>query len=187
MKFILMTFLFVVSNKVLAYNVAVGTHTAYFKKSQVDNAGSTNTFDFNPYIGLGAQYHIYGYQYFVPEIGYSLYILDTDDNARKEIVFLNYNFAWTFESSFIFRYGLTTYWDRQTGKGGSSTLRNGNGRTSFPNPNKTVTSYYTTVNLGAEYFWDTKDRSLRFDFHIMNARDWENRAYNYLLGVNFYL
>ena len=72
------------------------------------------------------------------------------------------------------------------GKGGNTTLNNGTGTRSFPNPDKTVTSYFTTLNFGTEYFFRQRAYGLRFDLNMMSFKDTDNKALNYLLTVNIY-
>ena len=163
---------------------SAGTYVPYFNKVQTSNTGATKKFELTPYFGLGWQFHIAGPQYFTPELGYAHW-LDNAKKTKKSMVFLHYNFSYVLSPSFLWRYGLTTHWYRIGGDGGTVTLRNGNGYTDFHAPSKTVTSYFTTFNLGAEFFMD-REKSLRFDLHMMNANEFENKAYNYLLTINFY-
>jgi hypothetical protein len=184
MKAVIFLFLFIMTNAD-AYMISTGTHVPYFNKAQSSISGSTKKFEINPYIGIGTQFYMAGEQYFVPEIGYSYY-LENPKGSRTEVIFFHYNFSYVFTSELLFRYGLTTHWYRIVGKGGNTSLNNGTSTTSFPNPDKTVTSYFTTLNFGTEYFILQKAYGIRFDLNMMSFKDTENKALNYLLTVNIY-
>ena len=163
---------------------SAGTYVPYFNKAQTSNSGDTQKFDLTPYAGIGKQFHLAGPQYFLPELGVA-YWLENAKKTQKSMVFIHYNFAYVLSPSIIWRYGLSTQWYRIKGEGGTVNLRNGNGTSTFDAPSKTVTSYFTTFNLGSEFFLD-KQRSIRFDLQIMNVNRFEDKAYNYLLTLNFY-
>ena len=172
-------------NSFAGFMYSTGTYVPYFAKAQVNNNGSTKTFELNPYIGIGKQLHMSGHNYFMPELGYS-YFFNNPSNMRREQIFLHYNFSRVFSDSFIARYGLTSNWYRIIGKGGNERLKNGTGSTSFPSPDETRTSYYTTLNFGGEAFYMSRKYSIRFDLNIMSFSKLEDRAFNYLLTLNFY-
>ncbi len=167
------------------YMVSTGTFVPYFAKAQTNTSGSTKTFELNPYIGIGKQINMTGNNYFMPELGYSYY-LNNPKNMRRESIFLHYNFSRVFSQQFIARYGLTSNWYRIVGLGGSENLKNGTSSTTFPSPDETRTSYYTTLNFGGEAFVSSKKYSLRFDLNIMSFAELDNRAFNYLFTLNIY-
>lgn len=170
------------ANAVTMYST--GTYVPYFDKVQVSNSGATQKFDLNPYFAIGKQFNMSGPHYFMPELGYT-YWLETAKKVKKNIIFLHYNFSYILSQRFIFRYGLTTHWYKIKGEGGTVSLRNGDGYTNFKAPDKEVTTYFTTLNLGSEFFFN-KRLALRFDLNMMNVNELEQRAYNYLFTVNFY-
>jgi len=173
------------SHNCIAEMISSGTFVPYLSRAQVNAKGDTKVFELNPYIGLGTQLHMSGMNYFMPEIGYS-YFLNNPKNIRREQVFINYNFSRVLSDNFTFRYGITNNWYRIIGKGGGITLDNGDSKTTFPSPDKTVTSYYTTLNIGGEAFFASRNYGLRFDLQTMSFQKLENRAFNYLLTINFY-
>lgn len=183
-----MKFLFLLVLTVLpahAVMLSAGSYVPYFNQAQTSNSGSQQTFAINPYFGIGTQLPITGLTYFMPEFGYAYYP-NIASKLRKDTIFLHYNFAYVITDKFIARYGLTNHWYRLLGEGGNLSLNNGNSRLTFPAPDKTVTSHFTTLNVGAEYFFSAKKYSLRFDFEIMNPKQLDDRGYNYLLTVNIY-
>lgn len=185
MKLCIILSLLMVSQFAHAIMYSVGSYVPYFNRVQTSNSGATQTFEINPYFGIGGQYSLSGPHYFMPELGYS-YFLNTGENVRKDTLFLHYNFSYVITNTFIARYGITNHWYRIMGQGGSVNLSNGNSKTRFPSPDKTVISHFNTLNAGLEYFISNKKYSVRFDFETMNTGDLDNRAYNYLLTVNFY-
>lgn len=168
-----------------AHLVGAGTFVPYFGKAQVSDSGATRFFDLNPYFFYGQQFHISGPHYFMPEIGLAFYT-DNPEGSKRRTIFLHYDFSYVLAQSFILRYGISTYWDTISGEGGTVTLKNGENYQEFDAPSGTHTSYYSTLDIGGEYFV-RQNRSLRLDFNLMNARDWDNRAWNYLLTYNWYL
>lgn len=175
---------------VIAFNAqsemySAGTFVPYFLKAQTNVKGDTEKFDINPYFGISTQIHIDNKEYFVPELGYS-YFTENPEGSRKEFIFLQYNFAHVTTDKLLLRYGFATTWYRIIGKGGTTRLNNGTGYTTFKNPDKTVTSYFTTFNLGGEYFISSKEYSVRFDLHTMGFTNFADREQNYLLTINFY-
>lgn len=180
------TFLFILfsHNAFSVIMYSTGTYVPYFDKMQVSNSGSTQKFALNPYISIGKQFQISGAHYFMPELGYS-YWIETAKKIKKSMIFLQYNFSYILTRSLIFRYGLSTHWYKIKGEGGTVSLRNGDGYTNFKAPDKQVTTYFTTLNLGTEYFFK-KTLSLRFDLNMMNINEFKNKSSNYLLTVNFY-
>lgn len=163
---------------------STGTYVPYFNKMQVSNSGATQKFTLNPYLSVGKQFQISGPHYFMPELGYS-YWIETAKKTKKSMIFLQYNFSYILSGNFIFRYGLSTHWYKIKGGGGTVSLRNGDGYSKFRSPSTEVTTYFTTLNLGSEYFFK-KTLSLRFDLNLMSVNEFENQASNYLLTVNFY-
>jgi hypothetical protein len=184
---IIIFFIFILSPLLgSAYVINAGTYVPYFNQAQVSDSGETQKFDINPYFGAGTQISMSGPHYFLPEIGFS-YFLETPKNTKKDIIFLHYNFGYTLNSQFIIRYGLTNHWYRLHGLGGSVTLSNGNGKTTFPSPDKTVVTYFTTLNLGGEFMLSSREFSVRYDLNIMSFQELDNRAFNYILTLNWYL
>lgn len=167
------------------YHFSAGTHVPYFDRAQVNNSGTTQKFALNPYFSIGGQYGLSGAHFFSPELGYA-YNREQAKNMRTELIMVHYNFSYVLNSQFLFRYGLANNWYRIVGKGGNVTLNNGNATTSFPAPDKTVTTYYTTLNLGTEYMLSNRKYSIRFDLNTMSFAKLENKVFNYLLTVNFY-
>lgn len=183
MKLLLLFSLFIQVTYAAFYSV--GTFVPYFNKEQTSESGDTKFFELNPYVGYGTNLHLSGSTYFLPEIAYS-YLTNSEDGVRQEVIFINYHFSYYTSPSFILKYGMTTHWWRIVGSGGSKRLRNGDGYTNFKLPDETRTSYITSLFGGFESFID-QDKSFRFDLNIMDSINSDSRAYNYMLGVNFYL
>lgn len=184
MKLILLIFIY--PTFAFSYFLSTGTHVPYFGQAQISNSGATQKFEINPYIGIGTQYPIISQHYFTPEIGY-VYYRENAKKTRTELIAVHYDFSYMINSQFVLRYGLTNNWYRIIGEGGNISLKNGNGYTSFPAPDETRTTYFTTLDLGLEYLLTNKQYALRFDMNIMSFAKLENKAYNYLLTFNFYL
>lgn len=164
-------------------NYNFGTFVPYFNKMQVSDSGAFQTFDFNPYIGIGTNLRIKGNNFFLPEAGYTFFTT-TAKKTNKSIFFLKYNFGY-YLKKFNLRYGFTTHWYRIGGDGGTVTLNNGSGQSDFKAPSTTKTTYFTTVDLGIEYFLG-KSFGARFDLNTMGINNSDKMAFNYLLSINYY-
>ena len=186
MKKYLLILLVLKTTYTFALSASVGSHVPYFNQAQTSESGDTQKIDINPYFGLAGQFHFFGRHYLLPEFGYSYY-LDNPTGSKRDVFFLHYNLGYVLRDTTLLRYGLTTHYYRVQGEGGRTTLRNGDDSQSFPNPNKTVTTHFTTLDLGVEQFFDHKQKSIRFDLNMMNFRDFDNLSLNYLLTANFYL
>lgn len=160
-----------------------GTYVPFFNKVQVSESGATQTFDFNPYLGIGKPIRYKGAHFFLPEFGYTFFTT-TAKKTNKSIVFFKYNFGY-FLKNFVIRYGFTTHWYRLGGEGGTVTLNNGNSTTDFKAPSTTQTTYFTTLDLGTEYFL-SKSIGVRFDLNTMSFTNSDSMAFNYLLTFNYY-
>ena len=168
-----------------AQMVSAGTFVPYVGKAQSSDSGATTKFELTPYVSYGLQFHMFGPHYFMPELGLAYYH-ESAKKTKKRILFFHYDFSYIWSSSFIIRYGWTTYWQTISGGGGSINLRNGDSYTDYTALSSPRDSYYTTLDLGGEFFINPT-RSVRLDFNMMNARDLENRAFNYILTYNWYL
>lgn len=178
--------IFLFSSKLFALSGSIGSHVPFFNQAQVNESGSTQKVDINPYFGVGTNFHIFNRHYFLPEFGYSYY-LDNPSGSKREVLFLHYNIGFALRETTLLRYGLTTHYYRIKGEGGNTKLKNGESTQSFPNPNKTVTTHFTTMDFGVEQFFSQKKRSVRFDLNLMNFKNIDRRSFNYLLTVNFHL
>jgi hypothetical protein len=180
--------LFIVSFLHLNLNASIlysgGTYVSYFNEVQTNTSGGTRSFAITPYLGIGSPLPLTSEIFFIPELGY-VYYTDSATDLKKETVMLHYNFTYAFTDQFHLRYGLTTNWYKLKGEGGKQRLKNGNGYSDFDSPDSTVTTYFTTFDIGLELFFQ-QGNSFRFDFQIMNAKEFEERQYNYLLTFNFY-
>lgn len=183
--FIRTLLLFIISTSSFAYHAATGTYVPYFNKAQINDSGETQKFAFNPYISIGTQMQMSGPHFFLPEFGLT-YFLENATNTKRDIIHLHYNFGYVLNADFLIRYGISNQWYRLHGEGGTQRLKNGNGTTTFKSPSKTVTTYFSTLNLGTEYMLPSKQYSVRFDFQVMSFKEFEDRVYNYLLTLNFY-
>jgi hypothetical protein len=161
-----------------------GTFVPYFNKVQVNTSGETKTFELTPYLGISTQLNMSGPHYFVPELGYAHY-LENAKKTQKSVFFLRYDFSYILSQKFILRYGLTNHWMRISGDGGTVTLRNGSRYTAFKAPSETKTSYFTTLDVGGEFFIK-QNLSVRLDLNMMSFQNMENSGFNYLLTLNFY-
>ncbi len=184
MKFFLFFLLFL-SQTSYAYFFTTGTYVPFFNRAQTSNQGARQTFDYNPYFSGGVHIPLTQLNYFSPELGYSFY-LENAKNTKVDVIFLHYSFSYFISSHIVFRYGFTNNWYRLVGKGGTVSLSNGTGTTTFPSPSKTVISYFSTLDFGLEYIYTNKRYSTRLDFQSMGPSNLSESSFNYLLTFNWY-
>lgn len=187
MRIIILLSLLLTGLQAHSYVITTGTYVPYFKKAQTDAGGDTKFLEINPSIGFGMQFNTPWGHFFTPEIGYVMH-RNTIDNVEKHTIYILYGFAMRITNTFLFRYGLGTFQETQTGGGGAIYLNNGNGYTAFYEPSEEITTYNTNLLLGVELFTDPKI-SIKFDLAKAN---WTEEIFafenlNYLLTVNFYL
>jgi len=164
--------------------VGVGIYVPYAFKAQDDKDASTETFAFNPYISIHYEHPIWWGQFFKPELGF-VFHSGNEDNTSKTTVFLRYNFAHKFNQDISLRYGLSTFMTKIGGDGGTVTLNNGTSTADFYAPSQTVTTYFSTLDLGAEYI-ATSNFGIRFGTQLMGVTSSEKRKLSYMLSSNLY-
>lgn len=162
----------------------IGTQTQAVGKVQTDEAGSTNKFEFNPYLTAAAEVSITDNFSFYPEFG----ILIPDSTRDPLISKMTYFFLGSlgFEiRDWVIRAGLGLSMTRISGDGGTQVLDNGNGQTSFPMPEGSATSRNVILNLGTEYFIH-QDWSSRLETSVYNPANSRNRSFTYQIAFYYH-
>lgn len=164
--------------------LGVGTQTQFVGKVQTNESGSTNKFEFNPYVSATAEFSLTERFSVFPEFG--LLIPDsTRDSQISKMTFFVLGVAGYEINDWVLRAGLGLQMTRISGDGGVQVLDNGNGQTSFPMPQGSATSRNVITNLGVEYFFHS-DWSARIDSTIYNPFNGRNRAFGYQLAVHYH-
>lgn len=163
--------------------VGVGTFVPHAFKAQSNNDGSREFFVFNPYVSLHTIIPIRGDHFFNPEIGF-VFHTDNDDGTSARTLFLSYDFTYRLYSSFVLRYGLSTFAFMNGGDGGEVTLGNGSSTATFYSPDQTHSSYVSSLDIGVEYFY-RPHYSVRFQTYIARFLSSDARSVYYTLSINY--
>lgn len=189
LKYLTFTIFFLISsNEAFAYDtvITVGNICEFIGRIQVDEAGSSNFCNFNPYLGASFNFAPFQESFLIsPEIGSTLPRSGRDSNILKMNLFalVNARYKFTYLDTFV---GTGLYFTRIEGGGGEVALNNGNSTTSFPLPDSTVYSRNFILNLGIGYHF-TPSWGVDFHTYLFNLLESEDRAMTLLLNVNYQL
>lgn len=162
----------------------VGTQTQFVGKVQSDEAGSTNKFEFNPYLTATAEFSLTDRLSFYPEFGFLIPDSTRDPLISKMTYFFLGSLGFEIRD-WVLRSGLGLSMTRISGDGGTQVLDNGAGQTSFPMPEGSATSRNVILNLGAEYFVH-QDWSARLETSVFNPINSRNRSFTYQLAIYYH-
>ncbi|PIK16143.1 MAG: hypothetical protein CES88_05260 [Halobacteriovorax sp. JY17] len=164
--------------------VGGGSLTQFVGKVQKDESGSTNSFDFLPYIAGGVEFQLYESFSFNPQLAISFPRSGRDENIKKLTYWFQFPVAYNLES-FQFSFGPGLLYNRVSSSGGTESLSNGVGTTDFPLPNGSSISSNLTLNLAAD--WEFyKNISGRVETWVINLSDSESRAFSYALSAYYH-
>ncbi len=168
-------------------------------KDVQNSKGKVEDKPFSPYLGWGYHFNLFDSGFgFSPQLGYIHTTDVANDSFGKQTThsyFFNWDFLYipSFSNQMAFRFGIGNFIKRISGKGGTVEIPNGNSTTTARRPGKTVTSYSSTLNLGADYNFNTQlpslgitDLGLRFELFTFRPLSQEYRNYAFNLGVLMY-
>lgn len=176
---------------------STGVHKAL--KDVQDSKGNVEDKPFSSFIAWGYHFKLFESRYgFSPQIGYihnKEVANDSFGDQKVHTFFLNWDFLYVpeFSDQFAFRFGIGNFIKRISGEGGTVEIPNGGGTDLARRPSKTVTSYSSTFNFGADYNFNVgpfgdyiSDLGLRFELFTFRPLSQENRNYAFNLGVLIY-
>ena len=164
--------------------VGGGSLTQFVGKVQTDEAGSTNSFDFLPYVAGGVEFQLYNSFSFNPQLGISFPKSGRDENIKKMTYWFQFPVAYNLEA-FQFSFGPGLLYNRISSSGGTQTLSNGVGSTEFPLPDGSSISSNLTVNLAAD--WEFyQNISAKVESWVINLTDSESRSFSYALSAYYH-
>lgn len=185
MGLVLLAFIFLIRpESAWATHVGVGTLVTNFLSAQTSADGGRRTFQVAPTLLVGGELPIYGQTFFTPRIGYSMYLDEKDDTSKTDMM-LNYHVGTKLMEYFMLHYGFSTFITKIKGKGGTKELQNGGSTANFYIPDKTVTSYTASLDVGGQVLIH-EHWSARVDLFITRFLSSDRRKLNYLLSGNFY-
>lgn len=162
----------------------LGNLTQFVKKVQVDETGSTNSLDFNPYLTANLKIRLYADFSFLPETILVRPTAGTDENITRFTFFVTLPFGYTF-SNWVFRLGPGFSMTRISSEGGEQVLDNGLEMTSFPLPQESALSRNLTLHAGIEYLF-VKRVSVRTELITYNLTQSISRAFSYTISVHYH-
>jgi len=169
--------------------LSLGNIALYPRKVQIDITGSTEDFNFNPYISYGQEYDWKKMFFIIPEVGLAFTGNGRHDAISRVSLFLLGDLAKKWKR-LTFQTGLGIYWTLITGSGGTQTLNNGNSSTDFYLPEFTSISSNLTINFGLSYHIGelSKDKDLFFkiDSALYNLTNDYKRAISYRISLLYF-
>jgi len=159
-----------------------GPHTEFYNATQINDSGDKNKFDFSPTIGAGIIYDLGPMYSFQPEINW---VLPTEVSSRviKNIFMLRGDLAYSPVDWCKLRAGTSLIILNQHGRGGQTSINNGNTTTTFYYPNQNHSSFNNTLDLGIEFIknkWST-----RLQTYTYSLFKEERRTLSYTLFLSY--
>lgn len=161
-----------------------GTITQFVGRIQQDESGSTNSFDFNPYLTVGSEFHLYKDFSFTPEFAFTFPKDGRDPHMKKWTYWTQLLGVYSWRD-FKFKFGPGLIMNRISSEGGSQTLNNGGSFSDFPMPKGSSTSTNMTLNFATEWRF-IKEVSTRFEGQLVNLTDSDSRAFSYTISFYYH-
>ncbi len=167
-------------------------------KDTQDSNGKLEDKPFSPTLGFGYNFNLFDSGFgFSPQIGYihtKQVANDSYGKQRVHTIFLNWDLIWisSLSNNLAFRFGVGNFIKRTKGEGGKVKIPNGSGTDYARRPGKTVSSYSSTFNIGADYNFDLQmlgwieDIGLRFELYTFRPLSKEHRNYAFNIGALLY-
>ncbi len=167
-------------------HIALGSFSEFMGKVQTSVEGEKNSYDFKPYLGLGADAVLYEDISFIPELILTLPEKGRDENISRFTFITLFTFGYHFKD-FLFKFGSGFAFTRLSSNGGTETLNNGtNPSEDFFLPDGSSTSRNMLLTAGIQYFIH-KNWSVQASGLLYNLTDSQSRAWSSLISINFHL
>ncbi len=188
MKKIITSLFFITSINLYAANglwVGAGTVTHNFLSAQTGKSDGKKTIDLYPAVFLGGLFPgFFSGISLAPGIGFAKSLNSKDKTSKSEFI-LQYHLAQNIFNGVQIHYGFSTFITKISGDGGTTELNNGSSTATFYIPEKSSTSYTSSLDLAGEAFM-LYSTSLRLQFSITQFLSSEKRKVSNLLTVNYY-
>lgn len=188
-KFIGIFLIFTISVSANFSDITFGTGVIneQIGRYQINRDGDKNNFDHRVYFNSSVQYNLMEGWSLIPEVGLLWPFGTTDDeNTQKYSYFFNTHIGYSFLENWMITLGTGMYLTSIKGDGGSATLPNGDGFTSFPVPDGITTTRNVVAILGGQFYFYDHEWSVKsqvFAFNVANSR---NRSFSYTLSFNYH-
>lgn len=162
----------------------LGSHTEFYNAVQKDDSGGLRKFDFAPAIGMGVGFSIIDSLAFLPEFNWVLPQTAEDSKIIINTFMFRGDLAYDPIDSLRLRLGTSLIWQNQHGRGGKTTMKNGNDESTFYYPDENRSSLNNTFDLGAEAIWD--QFAFRLQTYTYSIFKEEQRQISYTLFLTYY-
>lgn len=161
-----------------------GTHTEFYNSVQIDDSGSMRQFDFTPIFGVGVPFSYNEYLKIIPEINWVLPRFIENHRIMINTFMFRGDLAVDPLTWLRLRIGTSIMVMNQQGRGGSTTLNNGNTQTRFYYPDSNHSSINNTLDVGGEVLLNSL--SFRFQTYTYSAFNKNQRQISYTLIMTYH-
>lgn len=172
-------------DKMDAWSFQFGSHTEFFNNIQTDTEGTQRKFEFAPTIGLGMKFSFSDDFKLLPEVNWVLPFRSGDSNMIKNLFMLRGDLGYEMLDWLRLRVGTSLMWLNMHGKGGKTKINNGEGQSTFYNPDENRSALNNTFDIGAELMF-SKEWSVRLQTYTYSLFEEERRQISYSLLFAYY-
>lgn len=161
-----------------------GFHTEFYNSVQIDDSGSMRKLDYAPTLGLGASVPLdYGFR-FLPELNWVLPRYSGSSRILRNLFMIRGDLGYDPLEWLRLRAGTSLMVLNQHGRGGSTSISNGNSTSTFYYPDENHSSINNTFDLGIEAMYE--QWSLRLQTYTYSLFKEERRQVSYTLFVTYF-
>jgi hypothetical protein len=161
-----------------------GSHTEFYNNVQIDDSGGMRKFDFAPTLGAGLLLPYNDFFKIIPEFNWVLPRFIEDQKIMINLFMVRGDVAFDPMTWLRLRLGTSIMILNQHGRGGSTTMNNGNTQTRFFYPDRNHSSINNTFDLGVETLFNSW--SLRFQTYTYSIFDKAHQQISYSLFVTYH-
>jgi len=183
-KLLALLMLCIISTEVFA-TVGLGGFVPFPTTTMKKRDGGSDSFGFEPMVYINHVVNAPFSQLFLPTLGF-IKSTDLEQEYSKNTIFFLWDLGYKIGSNLILRYGLGTFITKIKGDGAAITVNNGSTTATAYRPSDSITSYNTTVNIGAEMAF-SKSYAIQFETYIYQILSGTERDFSYSLSGTWYL
>jgi opacity protein-like surface antigen len=164
----------------------LGNHTNFYNNVQNDASGGTRKIEFGPTLGAGVGIPLNSDVWrFLTEFNWVLPQTSATSRIIKDLFMLRADFAYDPLKWLRIRAGSSLMLLNQHGRGGSTSLSNGNSQSTFYYPDENHSSFNNTVDLGVEFMPD-ENWALRLQTYTYSLFEADRRQVSYTIFLTYY-
>ena len=162
----------------------LGSHTEFYNAVQMDDSGGLRKFDFAPTAGIGMVIPAFESWNYLPEFNWVLPRTYEDSKIIVNTFMYRFDMGYDPLEWLRLRVGTSIIHLNQHGRGGKTTMRNGNDSSTFYYPSENRSSLNNTFDLGAETLID--EYSIRLQTYTYSIFIKDQRQISYTLFFTYY-